>query len=82
MTSMSSEAKRLSSLIAGLRKSVLDIDKERAKIKDASDPALEILDIRRTNLLTTIAALEDRLSAVQGLIDLDRPHVVHRSRMH
>jgi len=27
-------------------------------------------------LLVTITALEDRLSAVQGLIDLGRPHVI------
>jgi hypothetical protein len=27
-------------------------------------------------LLVTIAALEDRLSAVQGLIHLGRPHII------
>ncbi|MBI5260388.1 MAG: hypothetical protein HY852_01050 [Bradyrhizobium sp.] len=75
--SMSNEAKRLTALIEGLRRSMLDIRRQRAKTK-LSDPASRILDQRRDNLRATIAALEDRLSAVQGLLHLGRPHVVHR----
>jgi hypothetical protein len=76
---MSKEAKKITALVAGLRQSVFDIDKERARAKDASDPALMItLDTRRNNLMVTVAALEDRLSAIQGLLKLNRRHVAHR----
>ena len=76
---MSKEAQKITALIAGLRKLVLDIDKERARAEDASDPALgSTLDKRRDNLTVTVAALEDRLSAIQGLLKLDRPHLAHR----
>ena len=71
--SMTKEAKQLAGLIAGLRESLEGIHKERtsAKLLD-----LGMLDERRNNLLLTIAALDDRLSAVQGLIDLGRPHII------
>ena len=36
------------------------------------------LEVRRNNLMATITALEDRVSAIQGLIRLDRPYVAHR----
>lgn len=74
---MSQEAKRLTALIEGLRSSMLDIDRQRARTK-LSDPAIGLLDQRHDNLRGTIATLEDRLSAVQGLIDLGRPQIVHR----
>ena len=73
--SMAQEAKQLASLIAGLRKSLDGIHKERASTK-LSGAEMGLLDERRNNLLLTIAALDDRLSAVQGLIDLGRPHVL------
>jgi hypothetical protein len=69
---MSKEAEKITALIASLRQSVLDIDKERARAADAS-----ALNRRRINLMLTIAALEDRLSAMHGLLELDRPHTVH-----
>ena len=73
--SMTQEAKQLANLIAGLRKSLDGIHKERASTK-LSGAEMGLLDERRNNLLLTIAALDDRLSAVQGLIDLGRPHVL------
>ena len=78
MKSMSREAKQLTAVIATYRKSIADLDKQRAKAT-LSDAEIGILDERRNNLMVTIAALEDRLSAVQGLIDLGRPHII---RMH
>ncbi|WP_247507904.1 hypothetical protein [Bradyrhizobium sp. 1] len=72
---MTTEAKKLSGLIAGLRKSLDGINKQRASTK-LSGAEMGLLDERRNNLLLTIAALDDRLSAVQGLIDLGRPHVI------
>lgn len=74
---MAEEARQLTDFIEGLRKSMLDVGRERARTK-ISDPAFGLLDQRHDNLRVTIAALEDRLSAVQGLLDLGRPHVVHR----
>ena len=73
--SMTKEAKQLAGLIAGLRQSLDRIHKERASTK-LSGAEMGLLDERRNNLLLTIAALDDRLSAVQGLIDLGRPHVI------
>ena len=73
--SMTKEAKQLSGLIAGLRKSLDGIHKERTSAK-LTGAEMGLLDERRNNLLLTIAALDDRLSAVQGLIDLGRPHVI------
>lgn len=73
--SMTKEAKQLTSLIDGLRKSLDDIHKQRVSMK-LSGAEMGLLDERRNNLLLTIAALDDRLSAVQGLIDLGRPHVI------
>ena len=75
MRSMSKQAKQLSNLIAGYRSGLLDIDQQRTRTK-LSDAERGLLDQRRNNLLLTIAAFEDRLSAVQGLIDLGRPHVI------
>ncbi|MBR0828133.1 hypothetical protein JQ596_21590 [Bradyrhizobium manausense] len=75
LKSMSKEAKQLAGLIAGLRKSLSGIDKQRTK-DGLSNADIGILDERRNNLQVTIAALEDRLSAVQGLIDLGRPHII------
>ncbi|MCS3725751.1 hypothetical protein FHR88_000776 [Bradyrhizobium betae] len=72
---MTKEAKQLTGLIAGLRISLDDIHKQRASMK-LSGAEMGVLDERRNNLLLTIAALDDRLSAVQGLIDLGRPHVI------
>jgi hypothetical protein len=72
---MTKEAEQIKMLIAGLRKSARDIDKQRGKVDAAQKGAL---DIRRTNLMATITALEDRVSAIQGLIRLDRPYVAHR----
>jgi hypothetical protein len=73
--SMTKEAKQLAGLIAGLRKSLDGIHQERTSTK-LSGAEMGLLDERRNNLLLTIAALDDRLSAVQGLIDLGRPHVI------
>ena len=78
MKSMSREAKQLTAVIATYRKSIADLDKQRNKAT-LSDAEIGILDERRNNLMVTIAALQDRLSAVQGLIDLGRPHII---RMH
>jgi hypothetical protein len=75
MRSMSKQAKQLAKLIAGYRSGLLDIDQQRTRTK-LSDADRGVLDERRNNLLLTIAAFEDRLSAVQGLIDLGRPHVI------
>ena len=75
MRSMSKQAKQLSNLIAGYRSGLLDIEQQRTRTK-LSDAERGLLDQRRNNLLLTIAAFEDRLSAVQGLIDLGRPHVI------
>ncbi|MBR0990338.1 hypothetical protein JQ580_06365 [Bradyrhizobium japonicum] len=76
--SMTKEARQLSGLIAGLRESLEGIHRERMGAK-LSGAEMGLLDERRNNLLLTIAALDDRLSAVQGLIDLGRPHII---RMH
>ncbi len=73
--SMTKEARQLASLIAGLRNSLDGIQKDRTSTK-LSGAEMGLLDERRNNLLLTIAALDDRLSAVQGLIDLGRPHVI------
>ncbi|MDX3967366.1 MAG: hypothetical protein QHD01_12285 [Bradyrhizobium sp.] len=73
--SMTREAKQLTGLIAGLRKSLEAIHKERASTK-LTGAEMGVLDERRNNLLLTIAALDDRLSAVQGLINLGRPHII------
>ncbi|WP_369724091.1 MULTISPECIES: hypothetical protein [unclassified Bradyrhizobium] len=73
--SMTREAKQLGGLIAGLRKSLDGIHKERANPK-LSGAETGLLDERRNNLLLTIAALDDRLSAIQGLMNLGRPHVI------
>ena len=75
MRSMSKQAKQLSNLIAGYRSGLLDIEQQRTRTK-LSDAERGLLDQRRNNLVLTIAAFEDRLSAVQGLIDLGRPHVI------
>jgi hypothetical protein len=72
---MTKEAEQITALIASLRKSARDIAKQRQK----ADLALRrALDVRHNNLMVTIAALEDRVSAIQGLIKLDRPYVAHR----
>lgn len=73
--SMTNEARQLTDLIAGLKRSLEAIGERRAQAKL---PGIEmgLLDERRNNLLLTIAALEDRLSAVQGLIELGRPHII------
>ena len=73
--SMTKEAKQLTNLIAGLRKSLEAIQKERMSAK-LSGAEMGFLDERRNNLLLTIEALDDRLSAVQGLITLGRPHII------
>ena len=72
---MTKQAEQIAALIASLRKSVRDIDKQRQK---ADLTLRRALDVRRNNLMVTIAALEDRVSAIQGLIKLDRPYVAHR----
>jgi len=72
---MTKEAEQITALIASLRKSVRDIDKQRQQVDAALRGAL---DVRRTNLMATITALEDRVSALQGLIRLDHPNVAHR----
>jgi cysteine sulfinate desulfinase/cysteine desulfurase-like protein len=75
LTAMTKEAEMITGLIASLRKSARDIDKERER----ADVALRNdLEARRNNLMVTITALEDRVSAIQGLIKLDRPYVGHR----
>ena len=72
---MTKEAEQITALIASLRRSARDIDQQRQQV----DVALRCaLDTRRTNLMATITALEDRVSAIQGLIRLDRPYVAHR----
>jgi hypothetical protein len=73
--SMAKEARQLTSLIAGLRRSLAGIRRQRGNPK-LSGADMGLLDERRNNLLLTIAALDDRLSAVQGLIDLGRPHII------
>jgi len=75
--SMTKEAKQLTGLIAGLRESLKGIQKERTSMK-LTGAEMGMLDERRNNLLLTIAALDDRLSAVQGLIDLGRPHIIRK----
>jgi hypothetical protein len=77
--SMSKEAKRLSDFIANLRKYAHTIDNARDRISASDDPVLGgNLDIRRKNLAGTIDVLEVRLSAIQGLLKLNRPHLEHR----
>jgi len=76
--SMTNEVKQLAGLIAGLRNSLDGVHRERARPK-LGGAEMGLLDERRNNLLLTIAALDDRLSAVRGLIKLGRPHVM---RMH
>jgi hypothetical protein len=72
---MTKEAEQITALIASLRKSARDIDKQRQQ----ADVALRrALDLRYNNLMATIRGLEDRVSAIQGLIRLDRPYVAHR----
>lgn len=73
--SMSKEARQLTELIAGLRKSLHSIQEQRTNTR-LTGAEMGVLDERRNNLQLTIAALDDRLSAVQGLIDLGRPHVI------
>ena len=75
LTVMTKEAENITVLIASLRKSACDIDRERLQADSALTSAL---DARFNNLMVTIAALEDRVSAIQGLIKLDRPYVAHR----
>ena len=89
---MTKEAEHITALIASLRKSARDIDKQR---RQADVVLRRALDVRRNNLMATITALEDRVSAIQGLIStitasgrprlshsgadqLDRPYVAHR----
>ena len=72
---MTKEAEQITALITSLRRSARDIDQQRQQ----ADAALRsALDVRRNNLMATITALEDRVSAIQGLIRLDRPYVAHR----
>jgi hypothetical protein len=75
LKSMSKEATKVADFVSCLRKSLLDLDRQRGK-DGLSNSDIGLLDERRNNLLLTIAALEDRLSAMQGLIDLGRPHVI------
>ena len=75
LTVMTKEAENITVLIASLRKSACVIDRERLQADSALTGAL---DARFNNLMVTIAALEDRVSAIQGLIKLDRPYVAHR----
>jgi acetolactate synthase small subunit len=72
---MTKEAEQITALIASLRKSARDIDRQRQQTDIASRRAH---DVRRDNLMATITALEDRVSAIQGLIRLDRPYMAHR----
>jgi hypothetical protein len=75
LTVMTKEAEHITALIASLRKSAHTIDKQRQQ----ADVALRgTLDVRHNNLMATIAALQDRVSAIQGLIKLDRPYLAHR----
>jgi hypothetical protein len=75
LAAMTKEAKQITALISSLRKSARDINKQRQH----ADVALRgALDARRNNLMVTVTALEDRVSAIQGLIKLDRPYVAHR----
>ncbi len=75
LTVMTKEAEHITALIASLRKSAHTIDKQRQQ----ADVALRgTLDVRYNNLMATIAALQDRVSAIQGLIKLDRPYLAHR----
>jgi hypothetical protein len=72
---MTKEAEQITALIASLRKSARDIDQQRQQ----ADVALRgALDVRHNNLQATITALEYRVSAIQGLIKLDRPYLAHR----
>ena len=72
---MTKEAEQITALIASLRKSARDIDQQRQQ----ADVALRgALDVRHNNLMATIRRLEDRVSAIQGLIKLDRPYMAHR----
>jgi len=67
---LTKEAEHITALIASLRTSARDINKERQQ----ADVALRgALDARHNNLVVTITALEDRVSAIQELIKLDRP---------
>jgi hypothetical protein len=75
LAAMTKEAKQITTLIASLRKSARDIDQQRQQADVAVRAAL---DARRNNLMATISALEDRVSAIQGLIKLDRPYKAHR----
>ena len=72
---MTREAEQITALIVSLRKSARDIDKHR---QQADVVLRRALDVRHNNLMATITALEDRVSAIQGLIRLDRPYVAHR----
>ena len=72
---MTKEAEQITALIASLRKSARDIVKHR---RHAYVVLRRALEVRRNNLMATITALEDRVSAIQGLIRLDRPYVAHR----
>lgn len=72
---MSTEVKKITTLIAEFRRSTLAIDRELRRSKIASDPSLaRSLDARRNNLILTIGVLDNRLSALRGLLELGRPH--------
>jgi hypothetical protein len=75
MKSMSKEARQLARVIEMYRMSLRDIDEQRKQAK-FTGAERGLLDQRRNNLLVTIAALDDRLAAVQGLMDLGRPHLI------
>ncbi len=75
LTVLTKEAENITVLIASLRKMACDIDRERLQADSALTGAL---DARFNNLMVTITALEDRVSAIEGLIKLDRPYVAHR----
>ena len=75
LTVLTKEAENITVLIASLRKMACDIDRERLQANSALTGAL---DARFNNLMVTITALEDRVSAIEGLIKLDRPYVAHR----
>jgi hypothetical protein len=74
----SKEAARITRLIGSLRRSMqlLDIAAEEANANDASNPISETLQEtfveRRNNLMTTIATLEERLAAIEGLRRLNK----------
>jgi hypothetical protein len=72
---MTKEAEQITALIVSLRRSARDIDRHR---RQADLVLRRALDLRRNNLMATITALEDRVSAIQGLIRLDRPYLAHR----